>query len=179
MTDISTLSTAYKSPSAVANYLIDKARKDGIDMTPMKLIKMIYIAYGWSIAAKNIKLFDEEIEAWKYGPVIPSIYHEFKHFGGQPIIDCYSQEYDPFQDEIARTPRVGREDKDISEILDIVWDLYKDKSATALMRMTHQKDTPWDKVWNQEKKRMNGVISPESIQTYYETLINELVQDAA
>lgn len=146
----------------------------------MKLLKLTYIAYGWVIAVLNVKLFEEEIEAWKYGPVIPSIYHEFKHFGSAPIEDSYAQEYDPFEDFVARIPKVSNKNEaDIAEVLELVWGIYGDKSATELMRMTHKKDTPWDKVWNQDKKRHSGVIDPDVIKDYYRKVIKELTQDAA
>ncbi len=174
------LNIAYDSPSAVANYFIDAANKAGTPLTTMKLVKLLYIAYGWVIATKNISLFKEDIEAWRYGPVVPSIYHEFKHFGSSPIKDTYSQEYDPFIDEKARTPRVSeKETPEIAEILNIVWDVYGSKSASTLMRMTHKKDTPWDKVYNQQKETYGGVIPPQSIKDYYQGVIEELVTDAA
>lgn len=53
-------------------------------MSLLKLIKLVYLAYGWSIAL-DYRLFDEPIVAWKHGPVIRSLYHEFKHFGAAPI----------------------------------------------------------------------------------------------
>lgn len=171
------LNARYETPSEVANFLLKKGEEDGIPITPMKLIKLVYIAYGWALGAENIRLFDEEIEAWKYGPVIPSIYHEFKHFGADPIVGFMSQEYDPFEDLDAHTPQIPNTDKDVIELLGLVWDLYKDKSATRLMNLTHQTGTPWDEVWNTEKNRMNGEIKPEKIKEHFCELIQRLIKD--
>lgn len=30
-------------------------------------------------------LIDEQIEAWKYGPVVPSLFHDLKKYGNQPV----------------------------------------------------------------------------------------------
>ena len=174
------LDTAYKSPAPVANYFLDASQKEDVPMTIMKLLKLVYIAYGWAIAGLNIKLFNEEIEAWQYGPVIPSIYHEFKHFGASPIQNAYAQDFNPFEDREARIPKVSKKnDGEIIDILDVVWAIYGKKSATQLMRMTHRPDTPWDMVWNKENKRYAGVIDPDCIKQYYKKVIQELSEDAA
>ena len=176
MTDVSDITPKFKTPSEVANFILDKGIRDKISITPMKLIKMIYIAYGWALGANNIKLFNEEIEAWKFGPAVPSVYHEFKHFGGQPIKDALSQEYDPFKQMSAYTPQISKEDVDVRNILDLVWDLYRDKSATDLMRLTHKKDTPWKDVWK-DHPHQNAEIDPSEIRNYYQSFIREVLSD--
>ncbi|MCB0375635.1 MAG: DUF4065 domain-containing protein, partial [Sinomicrobium sp.] len=72
------------NPVIVANYFLSKY---GVDyhITPMKLVKLVYIAHGWHLGITDNALIDENPEAWKYGPVIPRIYHEFKKFGKNPI----------------------------------------------------------------------------------------------
>ena len=38
-------------PAHIANYFLSKAKKDGVkDMTPMKLIKLVYFSYAWYLA---------------------------------------------------------------------------------------------------------------------------------
>lgn len=71
--------------AAVANYFLDKAREDGVDLSPMKLQKLIYFAHGWHLAIYGEPLIDESVEAWAWGPVISSIYHDFKKYGRDPI----------------------------------------------------------------------------------------------
>ncbi len=168
----------YTTPSEVANFFLEIGKREKVPITPMKLLKIIYIAYGWALGAENIRLFGEEIEAWKYGPVVPSVYHEFKHFGGNPIVDFLSQEYDAFEDVEARTPIISPDDTDVMDVLSFVWDLYKDKSATKLMRLTHIKDGPWDKVWRAHQNE-NYEINPEDIRTYYVVLLDKVLEDAA
>ena len=71
--------------SAVANEFLGLAKKEKIEISNLKLIKLMYIAQGLSLSLSDRALFPDPIEAWKYGPVISSIYHEFKHFGRNPI----------------------------------------------------------------------------------------------
>src|SRR3546814_9253977 len=72
-------------PSHVANYMLERAESEGRHLTPMKLLKLVYIAYGWSLALLRKKRFDEQFRAWDHGPVVRSLYHEFKYFGGYAI----------------------------------------------------------------------------------------------
>ena len=64
---------------AIANYFIDKAnsvQRQENDLTLLRLVKYVYIAYGFALAILKKKIIDErfdKVEAWKYGPVIPSV----------------------------------------------------------------------------------------------------------
>lgn len=81
------------TPQHVANFFLDKAEEEGIRITQLKLMKLIYLAYGWYKAITHKKLFEEPIQAWRHGPVIESIYHEFKHFK-KNVIDINSIIFD-------------------------------------------------------------------------------------
>ena len=50
----------------VANYFIDKAKAEGVSLTPMKLQKLIYMAHGWHLALYDKPLIDEQFQAWDY-----------------------------------------------------------------------------------------------------------------
>ncbi len=67
----------------VANELIDLADSDGKDLTLLKLVKLVFLSYAFGLVlAKDEPLIDprfDKVEAWRYGPVIPSVYHSFKH----------------------------------------------------------------------------------------------------
>ena len=58
---------------AIANKLLASATDyDGGElMSNMKLQKMLYYQQGYHLAAFGTPLFDEDIEAWMYGPVVP------------------------------------------------------------------------------------------------------------
>src|SRR4051794_9267350 len=73
------------SAKSIANFFIGLAAAKGEKLSPMKLQKLLYYACGWYAGYTGQPLIDEAIEAWDYGPVIPSIYHEFKRFGSGSI----------------------------------------------------------------------------------------------
>ena len=59
----------------VANYLYSKGFTDKI-----KIQKLLYISFGFYSYFQKENLFDDKIEAWQYGPVIPNVYHNFKNW---------------------------------------------------------------------------------------------------
>lgn len=72
---------------SVANYFIELAHKEGRHITQLGLMKRVYIAHGFSLALNYQSLLDprfDKVEAWRYGPVIPSVYHSFKQYKASP-----------------------------------------------------------------------------------------------
>lgn len=52
---------------AVANYFIDLARRDGKELTPQRLMALIYVAHGFSLAVFRRGILDpryDRVEAW-------------------------------------------------------------------------------------------------------------------
>ena len=75
---------AYEA-KAIANYFLEKAKAEGNSLTPMQVQKLVYFAHGWYLGLFGEPLIKESVQAWSYGPVIPSLYQEFKRFGNQGI----------------------------------------------------------------------------------------------
>lgn len=51
------------------------------NLTPLKLQKILYYTQATFLANHGRPLFDEVIQKWQYGPVVPSVYFEFKDYG--------------------------------------------------------------------------------------------------
>ena len=47
-------------------------------MSHKKLQKLCYYAQAWYVTIKNKPLFEDDIEAWVHGPVVPSLYSQYK-----------------------------------------------------------------------------------------------------
>ncbi len=120
----------------------------------MKLLKLVYIAHGWHLGLTQTQLIDEDVEAWRYGPVIPSLYRSFKTYGNQPIPAT----------EVASNVQLSNPER-VYPFLERVWNAYKDCTAIELSSMTHAKGTPWYQVWEVQsgKNYMGADISPQSI----------------
>lgn len=137
----------------VANFFVDLSGKsDDNDLTKMKLIKLVYFAQALHLAKNKTPLFDEEIQAWDYGPVIPSVFHEFSTYQRE-IIDKTTDSYDSscFTSE------------DIDFLIDIEMN-YGKFSAIELSRQSHVKGGPWERVY---RKGLNAVIPKDMMAEYY------------
>src|SRR5687767_14250246 len=84
------------SAFTAANCFLDIALRENIPITHLKLQKLLYFAHGWYLALTGEPLFEDKVEAWQFGPVIPPVYHQFKKYGNQPI-DGYSDRFSPEQ----------------------------------------------------------------------------------
>lgn len=141
------------SPKAVTNFILAQAFSEDIPVSPLKLQKLLYFAQGWHLALADSAIFNEQIECWPYGPVVSSIFHHFKLFGKDPIDRKAS-------DVRAKKVNGKREYRVVfpilpdslppqsREVLDTVWESYKDLSAIKLSNMTHSLDGPWRKIYD-------------------------------
>jgi uncharacterized phage-associated protein len=51
----------------------------------LKLQKILYYMQGFHLARFDTPLFEEDIEAWMYGPAVPCVYEKYKCHGNQGI----------------------------------------------------------------------------------------------
>jgi uncharacterized phage-associated protein len=137
---------------AVSNYLLDLAVRDGNKINPMKMQKLVYNAHGLCLAIYDRPLIDESVQAWAYGPVVPSLYHEFKRYGSGDIsakatkVDFSGPGRFSYQ---ILTPTIndgcdGPQSKaQTMDLLEAVWEAFGNLSAIQLSNLTHQPGTPW------------------------------------
>ena len=132
------------SVSAIANFMIGRAKRRTVRITHLKLQKLVYISYGWGLARLGgRRLFHEPIEAWRLGPVIPPLYHEFKRFGRNSI-DEWSRHYS-YEKQRFVFPLVEDDDIGALRVLNLTWDRYGTRPGEALSALTHQQGTPWSR----------------------------------
>ena len=162
------------SAGAVANYMLDRAEDEGVPISQMKLQKLVYIAYGWVLALLDRKLFEEPVLAWKHGPVIRSLYDEFKHFGSDPI-GMKSAEFDLDAQQLTE-PRLSGEDDDVQVVLEKVWEIYKRYSASDLRNKTHEADTPWSRTYAGSSQ--DAVIPDNLIREHFAAKIRTYLDNA-
>lgn len=138
----------------VANFLIYLMPEEENELTNLKLNKLMYFAQGHSLQRNNIPLFHEDIQAWKHGPVIPQVYHNFKAYKNAPITRlCGEFDISKFND-------------DEKELLVDVAREYGQYTGKTLRSMTHKAGTPWSQVYNPQDR--NIVISQDAIKQYFD-----------
>jgi uncharacterized phage-associated protein len=147
------------SPIKVANEILRLANADNPPrgLTPLQLLKLVYIAHGWSMVHLQQPLLNEQAQAWQYGPVVPSLYHAIKQFGANPIAYPIQGDTDP--QELSEEAR---------GLIAAVYKAYGHLSGVQLSNMTHQVDTPWSQAWTRNGR--NAMISNNVIQEHYQKL---------
>ena len=142
---------------AVADDILKIAKQKNISLAPLQLMKLVYIAHGWSLALLNDDLFADRIEAWKYGPIVPELYHATKRFG---------------RDHIPREV-IGDDSSyslsgDALELVKQVVEKYGHLTGYRLSQMTHRAGTPWSQLY---KEGCYGIEIPDDvIKTHYKEL---------
>lgn len=162
---------------SVANYFIDLAHKDGKPIRLLGLVKRVYIAHGFALALLHRGLLDprfDKVEAWKYGPVIPSVYHSFKQYRKLPIEEgTVVMEWDAIKNEPTfETPVLTKEDE--IAIVKMVWQRYSSFSDNELVDLTHKVGSPWDICFEEGK---NIEIPDQLTELYYKRLIENVVKN--
>lgn len=124
----------------VGNSILVRAFTENIDITPMKLQKLIYFVYRDYLQQTGIPLFEERFETWKYGPVIPSVYNMFKKYGSNAIKQ-YATEHG------TRTAFAVNEDSSpiFKNVTDHIWNSCKSFDGIYLSSITHRKGSAWSK----------------------------------
>ena len=116
----------------IAKKMIFMAQEDeangGECLTNLKLQKLLYYQQGYHLAAFDTPLFEENVEAWMYGPVVPKVYSTYSEFGAQSL---------PVE---SGSPLTLNEEEEV--LFSQVFDAYRDFSAIGLMNKTHQ-EKPW------------------------------------
>lgn len=147
--------------SLIAQEFVKRGIKEGQFVTQMKVQKMVFFAHGYHLAIYNKPLINENFEAWKYGPVVKSIYDDLKFYGSGLITDCdHFQSLDP-----KRSYELTYSAKDS---IDYTWEMMKNFTASALSNWTHQVGSPWDMAYNTKR---NVPIDDKVICAYFEELL--------
>ena len=137
----------------VADYFLAKTEEDAGDtISNLKLQKLVYYAQGFALAILGHALFEEKIEAWQHGPVVPELYQKYKSYGAGGIPMPEHVDYSKFS-------------KDVQKLLDDVYYVYGQFSAWKLRNMTHE-ETPWKTTAN------NATIPLPVMQDYFKTLVD-------
>lgn len=142
-------------PTTIANYFIKEKSSFG-KLTPMKVIKLTYLAYSWylTLTKGDKSLTSEKPEAWKYGPVFQTLYNSLKEYGSAEIESKL-----PVTKDESLT-------KDDVDFLEKIWSLYGGKSGIYLSALTHKNGTPWDITY---RKGYNCEIDDDLIIKHYES----------
>ncbi len=92
------MGTTLVTAMQVANFFINKALETDVPLDHVKLQKLLYVTYGWHLVQFGRRPFDESLKAWRYGPVVFSVFKEISGTEGN-ITKGKFLEIDPIRDE--------------------------------------------------------------------------------
>ncbi len=129
-------------------------RESGDSITHLKVQKLVYYSEAWSLALYDCSLFNDDIEAWAHGPVVPSLYHHLKSNGSSSL--------DVIEVDICF-------DDQSLFVLNEVQRVYGEISAKRLEYLTHQ-EQPWLEARGDlaPEAKCTNLILRESMKAYYE-----------
>lgn len=146
---------------ALANFFLDMADDRRRELSAMALLKILYFGHAWHLAKYKMPLIGQQFEAWKHGPVNRVVYDQISKCGSSPIsirlkkLDLISGSYNDAKYEF---------DADLTRFLTNIFDYYSQFHPYKLSDLTHEKDTPWDRVWNAADKRaVAGMVIPDKL----------------
>lgn len=153
-----------KKALSVARYMLEQRKRAGEAITAMQLIKLVYVAQGYMLGRHGRPLFeDEDVEAWQYGPVVPSVYHAVKSFRSAPVQRVSGAEEQSFTEAEAA-------------VMEMVASLYGAYDGIALSTATHRAGTPWSVT--RDWFGRNAPISNDIIANFYAELLRQPTHSA-
>lgn len=146
---------------AVAQYIIDniKSTKNPI-ITPMKLIKLIYISHGYMLGRHGYSLLDEHIKAYKTGVSIESVYNVVRDFRDYPVSNI-----------IGANKWKGQFNQQEKDTMNYVISTYNVYDVATIGLAIIANDTPW--TITREITQDDANIPDGLIQLFYKNLLNE------
>lgn len=145
----------------VANAFLRIARDHHRLLTNMQLQKLVYIAHGYTLAILHEPLVKQDIEAWRYGPVIRDLFDALRKYGSG-----FVTEFIPVQDrETLSEPQ--------HSIIEAVEDAYSQYSGAQLSTITHEAGTPWANNYDEGSFWNSRPLPERDIETYYVDQLHE------
>lgn len=115
-------------------------------VSPLKLQKLLYYSQVWYFVKNKKLLFDDRIQAWIYGPVVYSVWSNFKYMKRSAIIPYNRANFTNL-------------DSHLMIHLNDVWNSYGHLSGSDLVDLTHG-DLPWK---NSRKGLLNDQPSDKQV----------------
>lgn len=168
---------AYPAKS-IANAFLVYARNQGDELSNMKLQKLLYFAHAIYLAQHGQPLIGEHPQAWLYGPVYPSVYHNFKDCGSGPI-RTWATDFE-WQNGVPNFTTVGTPaDPAVQNFLQSIWNTYGHQSAISLSALSHVPGGPWDVVRRRTSGGKDAEIPDDLIMQYFSGALAESARTSA
>lgn len=154
----------------VAKFIVNYANSKGKFVNNTMVNIILYYLQGFSYICYNEPLFQDDFEAWGYGPRIPEVYTLFSMFGLERIrpynnvwdLICYNKvENINYREGFS---------KKIADFLEVNVTNLLQYTSQQLVASIWKKGTAWEKIYEDGRK---NVIPKSVIKDYFISTINE------
>lgn len=147
----------------IARYILTK-----YPCTHLKLEKLVYMCYADYLCESGKKLFEDNIYAYKLGPVIESVYEKYRKSGTEMIeTEDDIHTYEETTKMMPIRSRILSSADGLKKLISIDKTLrtYGSFTARGLVNITHGDNTPWS--MSGAGQMLNGLIKDELIIKYH------------
>lgn len=157
----------------ISDFILTYFDNKGDLITNKKLQKLLYYIEAWNLVHFS-SIIDEDFEAWVHGPVIPSVYHEFKEFGYSPLKNNF---YESNETSSQRLKRISKSESFKPGQYDLcteVLDKYGALASFQLELLSHS-EAPWQ----QAREGLNpishstNIINKGLMKNFYSSMLDE------
>lgn len=142
----------------IANYIIEYSNQNGYEINNLKLQKLLYFISARALVEDKPPLFNESIEKWRFGPVVPEVYHKYKEFGAFSIQDNniirtlfrFDFNKNPFEDDSSvQILEYDSQEIPEKELIEDTVSKLSNRGAFELVDITHKQP-----MWQRDEKRI-------------------------
>ncbi|SEN91995.1 Uncharacterized phage-associated protein [Peptostreptococcus russellii] len=137
----------------ISRYVVKYSDDNCYNISNLKLQKLLYFIQCHFLIKRGEICFNDNIEAWNLGPVVPAVYREYKKFGAGNIPGVY------VQNKMLNEYIFDSDKKLIEEVVNRL----SSYSAIDLVEITHNQ-SPWKKSYS---KNCNRIIQIKYIEEYF------------
>lgn len=133
----------------LSKYILYKCTVEGNPISNLQLQKILFFVQKAILKKYKKPLFNEELEAWRFGPVSPEVYYKYKGYGSSDILVFEKSKEDPeYKNEIDEIIEEKR--------TEYIWDLVAE---------SHKQGGAWYKTFD-EGRGEKQVIPKDLIRQY-------------
>ena len=133
---------------AVVNWMIERNKPNPANLTHLKIQKLLFITQGNHLREFGIPLFDEDFNAWRYGPIVDKVYQQLKGFGGNEIFTKIHSHTFAFKSSgpWEAATAIDEDDDRTLDFLERYWTSYSRMSNLDLVSMSSRDSGPWRQI---------------------------------
>lgn len=146
-----------------AKALLWEAHQNGITIDNLKLQKLAYYCQGYHLSIYGVPVFNNEIKAWRFGPVSPELYFEYKNYGSNDIA---------FEAFFCGDKILSSLNSSVKSVITLVLDLVGGYSPNQLVNKTHR-ESPWKNHVDGDSVD-NKTITHDELKTFFDEEVSKL-----